>query len=271
VGHDAVAVDPDDGLTVELDLALDAHWATGYLLAMTRVAAFVVASPLLPRSIPVVGRAGFTMVVGLALTTTVPDVGFGALLASMAVNVMVGLVLGYLTGIVLHVFTVAGDLLDVSSGLSVAAVFDPLTGDRGAVLGRMFPMAGLALFMAVGGLAVVARGLGVSVAAVPLDGSVRVHEDMIPFAIDVTARLLVAGIELALPAVAALFLTEVVLGLAARFAPQANVLMLGLPLKVLVLLVTAGMVVLLFPEAMAGVMETIERTTVDVMRGLTPG
>lgn len=256
---------------MDLDLALNAHWASGYLLAMTRVAAFVVASPLLPKSIPVVGRAGFTMVVGLALTTAVPDLGVAGLLASVTINVAVGLILGFLTGIMLHVFTVAGDLLDVTSGLSVAAVFDPLTGGRGAVLGRMFPLAGLTLFLAIGGLAAVTRGLGLSVAAIPLDGAIRLHSDMIALSIDLTARLLVAGVELALPAVAALFLTEVVLGLAARFAPQANVLMLGLPIKILVLLLTTGLVILLFPEAMAGIMETIERTFVDVLRGLQPG
>lgn len=254
-----------------LDLAVDAHWASGYLLAMTRVAAFVVASPLLPRSVPVVGRAGFTMVVGFALATAVPDLALPALVAGVTVNVVVGLVLGFLTGMLLHLFTVAGDLLDVTSGLSVAGVFDPLTGGRGAVLGRTFSLGALTLFLVAGGLAAVVRGLGASVEVIALDGAIRMHADMITLAIDLSARLLVAGVELALPAVAALFLTEVVLGLAARFAPQANVLMLGLPVKVLVLLLTVGLVLLLFPEAMAGVFASMERTFVDGIRGLHPG
>ena len=254
-----------------LDLALDAHWAAGFLLAMTRVAAFVVASPLLPQSVPMVGRAGFTVVVGLALTTSVPDLALTGLLGGMTVNVTVGLVLGFLTGLMLHLFTVAGDLLDVTSGLSIGAVFDPLTGDRGAVLGRMFPLAALTLFLVVGGLAAVVRGLAASVEVIALDGAIRMHTDMITLAVDLSAHMLVAGVELALPALAALFLTEVVLGLAARFAPQANVLMLGLPVKVLVLLVTASLVILLFPEAMAGLLEAVEQTFVDGIRGLHPG
>ena len=253
-----------------LDLALDANWAAGFLLAMTRVAAFVVASPLLPQSIPMVGRVGFTTVVGLALTSAVPDLALAGLVGGMAVNVAVGLVLGFLTGMMLHLFTVAGDVLDVTSGLSIGAVFDPLTGDRGAVLGRMFPLAALTLFLVVGGLAAVVRGLAASVEVIALDGAIRMHTDMITLATDLSAHMLVAGVELALPALAALFLTEVVLGLAARFAPQANVLMLGLPVKILVLLVTASLVILLFPEAMAGMLGTVERTFVDGIRGLHP-
>lgn len=251
-----------------MELALDAEWAAGLLLAMTRVAAFVVATPMLPRSIPVVGRAGVVVVLGFALTAPMPGTSLTALLAAAVVNAGVGFVLGYLTGVILHLFTVAGDALDVTSGLSVAAVFDPLTGDRGAVLGRLFPLAALTIFLAVGGLGALVRGLAASVVAIPLDGAIRLDPGLIDVAVRVTGQLLVSGVELALPAIAALFLSEVVLGLASRFAPQANVLMLGLPLKVIVLLTTAPLVLLLFPEAMAGMMEVIERTFVDGIDGL---
>jgi flagellar biosynthetic protein FliR len=251
-----------------VDLALDAPWAIGYLLAMTRVAAFVVATPFLPRSIPMVGRAGFVVVVGLALASPTPDTSLPALVAGAAVNVGVGLILGFLTGVVLHLFTVAGDVLDVTSGLSVATVFDPLTGGRGAVMGRLFPLAAVTIFLAVGGLGAVIQGLAASVQAIPLDGSIRLHAGMIELATSVTGRLLVAGVELALPAIAALFLSEVVLGLAARFAPQANVLMLGLPLKILILLTTVGLVLLLFPEAMAGMMDLVDSMFIDGISGL---
>lgn len=254
-----------------MELALDAEWATGLLLAMIRVASFVVATPLLPRSIPVVGRAGVVVVLGLALASPAPDTSLAGLLAGAAVNVGVGLVLGYLTGVVLHLFTVAGTVLDVTSGLSVAAVFDPLTGDQGAVLGRILPLAAVTIFLAVGGLGALVQGLAASVAVIPLDGAIRLDAGLIDVAIGVTARLLVAGVELALPAVAALFLSEVVLGLASRFAPQANVLMLGLPLKIIVLLTTLPLVLLLFPEAVAGMMELIERSFVDGIGGLRAG
>ena len=45
--------------------------------------------------------------------------------------------------------------------------------------------------------------------------------------------MLVAAVEMAMPALAALFVAEVVLGIASRFAPQANIFLLGLPAKVI--------------------------------------
>lgn len=254
-----------------MDLTLDASWAVGYLLAMIRVAAFVAATPMLPRSIPVVGRAGVVVVVGLALASPIPAGDVAALLGGATVNLAIGLVLGYLTGVVLHIFTVAGDILDVTSGLSVAAVFDPLTGGRGSVLGRMFPLVAVTIFLAIGGLPALIEGLGASVAVVPLDGAVRMDAGLIDVAIAVTGHVLVAGVELALPAVASLFLSEVVLGLASRFAPQANVLMLGLPLKIIVLLTTVPLVLLLFPEALAGMLDLVDQGFLDGINGLRAG
>ena len=63
----------------------------------------------------------------------------------------------------------------------------------------------------------------------------------------------------------ALFAAEVVLGIAARFAPQANVFLVGLPLKIITALSTVWLVVLLFPETFTGTLQVIERSFVDVI------
>jgi flagellar biosynthetic protein FliR len=61
---------------------------------------------------------------------------------------------------------------------------------------------------------------------------------------------LVAAIEIAAPLLAALFLSEVALGILARAAPQMNVFILGFPLKILLTLVLGGLALPLLPGAM---------------------
>jgi flagellar biosynthetic protein FliR len=68
---------------------------------------------------------------------------------------------------------------------------------------------------------------------------------------------------------AALFLGEVVLGLAARLAPQANVFILGLPAKLLITMTIVGATLLFFPEAMNTFERTLTDTFVDGLRGLS--
>jgi flagellar biosynthesis protein FliR len=48
----------------------------------------------------------------------------------------------------------------------------------------------------------------------------------------ITTTLIVAGVQLALPVMGALLLTDIALGLLARVAPQIQVFFLGLPLKI---------------------------------------
>jgi flagellar biosynthetic protein FliR len=61
-----------------------------------------------------------------------------------------------------------------------------------------------------------------------------------------------------------------VLGLASRFAPQANVFLLGMPIKIFIALSLVPVALLLFPEAIHGLMQTMRDTFVDALRVLTP-
>jgi len=52
---------------------------------------------------------------------------FGFLLVAAFTSAIVGAVLGYMTGLILRLFIVAGGLIDFTSSLSAAQIFDPLT------------------------------------------------------------------------------------------------------------------------------------------------
>jgi flagellar biosynthetic protein FliR len=253
-----------------LNLALDAPWITGLLLALTRMGAFVAASPLLARTVALPGRLAVTVALALFFVEPTSGVlGISGLLAAALVNAVVGVALGYLTGVVFHAFAAAGSLIDLSSGLSVATLIDPNMGENAAVFGRLFNLVALTLFAALGGLHVVIRGMALSLAAVPLDGVLAPDPDLIPFTLGLVGQLVVAAAELALPVLAALFLAEVVLGLAARLAPQANVFILGLPAKLLITMTIVGATLLFFPEAMNTFERTLTDTFVDGLRGLS--
>lgn len=254
-----------------LDLDLAAGLLMGLLLALTRVAAFVVASPLLARLVPAPGRVAVTVALGFALAAPVePAVSLPGLLVLATANAAVGLAVGWLTGVLFQLFAAAGGLVDLTSGISVSSLFDPTLGDQAAVYSRLFNQVALALFYVLGGVEALVRGLALSVEALPLDGAVDPQPALADVAVDLTSRLLVLAIELALPLLSALFLTEVVLGLAGRLAPQANVFLLGLPLKLLLALTVGGAVLALFPGAMDSLLAAIADTFRDALRGLMP-
>lgn len=252
-----------------LEVSLDPAWAAGLVLSITRVAAFTVASPILARSVPLPGRLAVVLAVGLGLATPMSgSLTLAALIGAGVTNAVIGVVLGYLTGVLFHLFSVAGGVIDVVSGLSVAQIIDPTMGEQGAVFSRLFNLTGLALFFVVGGIELLVRGLGASVDVIALDGGLASSPALGELAARHTSRLVLVGTELALPVVSALFLTEVVLGLASRFAPQANVFLLGLPAKILIALSMVTVALLLFPDAMDGLVRSTGTTFTDGIRAL---
>lgn len=253
-----------------LDLTLDANWVMGLLLATTRVGAFTVSSPQLGSVVPMQARLAFTIAIGFFIAEPVSGVVTAErVIAMAAVNATIGMAMGWMVGVLFHMFAVAGTMIDASSGTSIASIVDPTRGEQGAVFSRLFQIGGLALFYALGGLSLLVSTLVWSVRAVPLGGMANLDGGALAgAATTLTGRLLVAGLEVALPILAVLLLSELVLGLAARFAPTANVFMLGLPAKVYLALAMSGMSIALFPEAIDGLMGFSRQTAIEVLNGI---
>jgi flagellar biosynthetic protein FliR len=255
---------------VNLDFVLDPGLGIGLLLAQIRVVAFMIAAPQLGSAVPGPGRLAFGVSMGFAFASPVTtSLATPQLIAHGLVNAIVGATLGFLVGVLFQLFAIAGSLIDTTSGFSVATVIDPTrNGEQGAVLSRMFQVAGLTLFHVGGGLALLVSVLAWSIDAVPLDGQVRLSGALVEALLELTSLLVVSGFELAMPVMAALFLVEVVLGLASRFAPTANVFLLGMPVKVMIAMLFGSASVVLFPTFLDGMLDVTRDTMVDVINSL---
>jgi flagellar biosynthetic protein FliR len=251
-----------------MDIVVDADWVTGMLFASIRAAGFVVASPIF-KAIPTSGRAALVLVLGYAFAAPITDAGdLGMLLVGGFTNAAVGLSLGFLTGLIFYVFTVAGSLIDFTSSLSAASIFDPMAGQQVTIFGRMFNIMAMALFLVLGGDRLLASGLAVSFEAVAIDGTISLSGGLAEIGVTLLGRMMIAAIELAMPALAALFIAEVVLGIAARFAPQSNVFLIGLPVKIFAAMASVSAVLLLVPETMDGVLNIVQDTFREALMGM---
>jgi flagellar biosynthetic protein FliR len=131
-------------------------------------------------------------------------------------------------------------------------------------------MTALAILLAVGGDRVIVRGLALSIQAVPLQGLARMPTGLATMLMDSVGALMVAGVALAAPVLAAIFLADLALAALARFAPQTNAFVIGLPLKLLISLMLLGAIVALFPGAVQQVLAAMTHSINNVVHGLTP-
>ena len=221
-----------------LRMALDPASLIRLALVFARVSGVVTAAPLFSqRAVPVQVRVMLAVLLSLILVGFAgPDlpphadhpVGF---VVAVAVEVLTGLLIGYAVRFVFWAVEFAGELIGFQMSLSMAQVYNPMTGSSENPLGRLVSMAFLLLFLLLDGPQAVVVGMARSFLAVPLGGADLGAGG--PLLLSWTGGFFETAVRLAMPFLVALFLVDVGLGVFARVVPQADLFSISLPLKLL--------------------------------------
>lgn len=207
----------------------------GAFLVFARLAGLFLIVPFFSfRLIPMLVKIGLAIGLTLMLLPAVvlPQVASLAEFVWILLReTFIGFGLGFMAAMVFAAAQMAGQLLDVEVGFGVVNVIDPVSGSSLPVLGDLFNIATLLVFLSMDGHHFIIRALWQSYSWWKVGGDVAVNAEAL---LAEFGRMFLVAVELALPVWAALFLTTVVLGLISRAVPQINVFILGMPLKLLV-------------------------------------
>lgn len=226
----------------------------GGLGAARVVPIFTVAPFFGGRLVPAPVRVGialaFVALVFPAVAAGAPDpatLGPATIAALLLKEVLLGALLGFLVAVPFWAAEAAGRLVDTARGAQNAELYVPQLGTQSSPLGDLGLQLAVIAFFAMDGHLLFLRALGESYRAVPVTGfpARLVAGDATQLAVDATSRLVLAALGLAAPALAALLLADVALGLVNRVSPHIQVFFLGMPLK-------AALGVLAFMLALAG-------------------
>ncbi len=234
-----------------MEVSLPAGQLVGFCLALVRTTAWVAIcppfnSPAIPRRV----RVGLATAIALAIAGRLADVAtslaLGPFIVALLVQALAGLALGFCVFLLFFAIQAAGELIDLQVGFSLGAVLDPLSGNNASPIGRFHQLLALTMMFAINGHVLVVRGFLRSVEAVPtgeIDLAVLAGE-----LIGLLGTFLTAAVEIGLPVLAALFCTEIALGLLGKAAPQLNILVLGFAAKTLVAVTLLGLTLTALPE-----------------------
>jgi flagellar biosynthetic protein FliR len=245
-----------------MHITADAEWASGFLLAMVRAVAWVFTCPpfgtrLVPTTVKLGLAGALTVAMGPRIEELAVPLDAGHLVGAAVLQAFAGVALGFVGILLFSSFQAAGAFIDLFGGFTVAQLYDPLTQQTTSVFGRFYQLLAMVLLFATGGHLLLVRGFLDSFAAAPLtipDGG-RLGDGLAQG----VGHFFLAALEIAAPLLGALFLADVAIGLLARAAPDMNVFLLGLPVKLLLTLSLVGATIVLLPGAVSG-------TTDDVVR-----
>lgn len=223
-------------------------------LAALRVTVFlVVAPPFNHGAIPGTVKAMLGVGLGLAMSTTleVPaDITAAGLIGMALSEAVIGAGLGVLVALIFSAVQSAGRLIDMLGGFELGQAFDPMTMTSGGPFGRFYQMIATVLLFVSDGYQLVVGGLARSFQALPL-GVMLDLGGLAGQLAGAVSQMFLAGLQVAGPLIAVLFLADVGMGLLTRVAPALNAFALGFPLKILINLSLGAIVLAALPGVVA--------------------
>jgi flagellar biosynthetic protein FliR len=219
--------------TLHLDQLLEGAVFTG-----ARVSGLMVFCPFLGSdAVPIPVKAGLT----LLLTVMLHPLHGPAALAlgswqwaqTMVSELLVGLLLGIVANFLFEAALLAGQILGVQIGYSLATVFDPQTNADTPVLSEFHQMAALLIFLQLNVHHWLLRALVRSFAYLP-PGGAHATLAMAGGLLQAADGIFLTGVQIAAPSLVATLIADMALGFLGKASPQLPVLFIGLAVKNLV-------------------------------------
>jgi len=165
-------------------------------------------------------------------TTPSLDVLSVAGLVTMIQEIAIGVALGFLVQLVFDAIALGGQVIGMSMGLGFAVFLDRARGVSVPVLGQLFLMLAMLVFLALDGHLTMIQLLAQSFRAWPISEgglTIAILSELLMW----TSQLFVFAVKIALPAITALLIVNLSFGVMSRAAPTLNLFAVGFPVAML--------------------------------------
>jgi flagellar biosynthesis protein FliR len=243
-----------------------------YLLILARVAGLFIEAPVFSaRSVPSFVKICTAMWLAAVLWFIVPvkylPDNMITLMFALILEVLVGYIIGFISGIVLQSAQAAGDILDIQMGLSVASLLSPTTGAQTSITGAFLYLVALLTFFIVNGHHLLISALYHSYTGIPLISFIDFSRpNLLLHLLGLLGFFWISAIQLCAPILLLIFLIDFSFGIVSRVAPQVNVFMLGFQVKP-----TVGIfgLMLISPLLISHIVLLIGSTTNEIAKTIT--
>jgi len=206
-------------------------WVSRMWWPVLRVGGFVLAAPIVGEGV-VPGLVKIVLTLALAfLLGPLIQVPAGLSIFSAAgtlaavLELLIGVAIGMVVQVAFEALVFAGQSISLTMGLGFATLVDPQRGAQVPVLGQLFKIFGTLTFLAINGHLMLLGALAQSFHALPIGAhlSTGIFLSVVLWG----AHVFDTGLLIALPAVIALVIVNLALGVVTRAAPQLNLFGIG--------------------------------------------
>lgn len=244
-----------------------------FLLVLVRCSAIFLVAPVLGNAnVPARAKVGLAALLALIVTPMVldaplpPDLTtFWVMVPVVLSELLLGVTIGFLAQLFFVAVQFAGQVVGLQMGFGMASVFDPMAGAQVSVVGQIYMLLGVLVFLLLDGHHWVLIALQKSFTSMPL-GGFRLDERALQTLITASNDMFWVALMIMAPVLGVLVLGEVAMAIVARILPQMNVFVASFPVKIALGVLTMA---LSFPLMVGYLAGQTERTFATVLAFLT--
>ncbi len=157
-------------------------------------------------------------------------IGYSILLLKEAIT---GLLIGLGAGFCMYILNFSGNMIDMEIGFAMAMEMDPTTQVQTTISATIFTSVFMLMFIANDMHYYIIKALSDSYKLIPVGGAV-LSPYLYQIAVQYITDFFVIGFRIILPVFSCILVINVVLGILAKVAPQMNMFVIGMQLKIFI-------------------------------------
>jgi flagellar biosynthetic protein FliR len=208
-----------------------------FILVFGRVCGLVISAPFWgSRVVPVIVRIWVAIILAFATLPVARSAALGGvttvlfLFLALVGEIVLGITLGWFSQLMFSAMRVAGQEIELKSGLGLIQLVDPHEGSHSGVFSTLFELLAGVLFFALNGHHLLVTALWASYKVFPLGGE-KFASRFIEGLLFSAGEIFAIALRISAPVVSGLLLSDIILGLISRAIPQMNVFMVAQPLQ----------------------------------------
>ncbi len=244
-----------------------------YLLIFVRITGYIFTAPFFSQNnVPIRVKTGLSIFMAAILIYTVPYttpeyntvVGFAALIVKEA---LAGAIMGLFANIAYFILAFSGQIIDMEIGFSMVNEIDPTSNIQTTITANFYGYLVLLVMFITNMHHFFIRAIVDSFQLIEI-GKVNLNPNLYQLMISFVIDYFIIGFRIVLPVFAAILIVNTLLAILAKIAPQMNMFVIGMQIKIFVGLIVLAVIMELIPSVADKILNEMKDMLLQAIRML---
>ena len=210
-------------------------WLALFIFPFTRILAVIASAPVLGnKQVPVRVKIGLAFILTAIIAPTLyiqPNLEIASAIGLVVLleQILAGLAIGFTMVMIFSAVEMCGELAGMQMGLGFASFYDPINSSYSPVISQFLSTLATLAFLGMNGHLYVVEALADSFHTFPISASVP-HAEALHTIVVWGGSIFSFALQLSMPVIGALLITNLALAVLTRSAPQLNIFQIGFPI-----------------------------------------